>query len=170
MGGGRVVVASRRLGPVRLRSVRVFRLGVGPKVVVSIAPIAGLVTRVAKGQARVETLVPPGANAHTYQPEPSDAAKLSKRRRARRQRAGLNDSITSFAEENLPAEAATVFLAEAAVPQSELIAAPQSCRFGHCHQGLANRHAWLDPRNVAAYATPRAAAAGGGPPVALIKR
>lgn len=128
--------------------------GASPRVVASIAWIADLASRVAKGRGTVTILVPPGANAHTYQPKPSDARQLAKADLFLDNGLGLNEAITGFAKENLPAKATTVFVAETAVAQSELIAAPQSCHSG-CHQGL-NPHPWLDPRHAGWWPTPGA--------------
>lgn len=48
----------------------------GPRVLVAIAPLAGLVQRLAP-EARVEVLLPPGASPHTYEPTPRRLMALS---------------------------------------------------------------------------------------------
>ena len=94
-------------------------------VVAKVAPIADLVTMVGGERVEVTTLVPAGADSHTYEPRPSDVARLSEADAFVGVGLDLNPGAVSLAEENLPAES-LVLLGERYLDDDGLV-------FDHVH-------------------------------------
>lgn len=120
-------------------------------VVVSDPPLADLVSRVAGSTVLVSSVVPIGADGHTYQPRPGDARVLADADVYIENGLNLNDVVTSFAVSNYPQGTAHYALAEA-IPESEMIAAdtPEEIA-GHGHAHSFNAHFWPDTEYAIAY-------------------
>jgi ABC-type Zn uptake system ZnuABC Zn-binding protein ZnuA len=104
-------------------------------VVATVAPIADVVGQVAGGRVEVMSLVPPGADAHTYEPRPGDVATMSGADAFVGIGYDLNPAAVSLAEANLAAGAPVVLLGEEALADDELIADEEDDGHGHTHGG-----------------------------------
>jgi ABC-type Zn uptake system ZnuABC Zn-binding protein ZnuA len=112
-------------------------------IVVSDPPIADLVSTVAGDAVEVVSIVPMGADGHTYEPVPSDIYIENGM--------GLNDVVTAFASINYPTGTPHHVLSEA-IPRSEVIAtdsAEEIAAHGHAHSF--NAHFWPDPEYARLY-------------------
>ncbi|MHB1348761.1 MAG: ABC transporter substrate-binding protein [Desulfobulbus sp.] len=110
------------------------------QVVVSILPAAYLAERVGGERVRVETLVQPGHNPHTYVPTPLQMARLANAR--------------IFFRIGVPFEAALITKLRRTVPDLtiidlqegiELLPAEESDEEHHDHRDDLDPHSWLDP-------------------------
>lgn len=120
--------------------------GEGPTTVVTVAPIADLVQRVAGERIPVRTLIPEEQDSHTFQPEPADARALAGADLFIDAGFGLNQSVLEFAAQNLNQETTQVlFVAEEAIPFDQMINEGGDCHQGHCHGGSYNAHTWPNP-------------------------
>jgi ABC-type Zn uptake system ZnuABC Zn-binding protein ZnuA len=126
-------------------------------VVVSDPPIADLVAKVAGKSSvpgetvEVVSVVPVGANGHTYEPVPSDAKALTRADLYIENGYGLNVVVTAFASANYPAGTPHIYLSEV-IPPGEVIAtdtAEQIAQHGHAHSF--NAHFWPDPIYASMY-------------------
>ena len=120
-------------------------------VVVSDPPIADLVSQVAGDGVEVVSVVPMGADGHTYQPVPEDARTLAEADIYIENGMNLNDVVTSFAEVNYPEGTPHYELSEV-IPPSEVIAtdgADKIASHGHAHSF--NAHFWPDLRYATMY-------------------
>jgi zinc/manganese transport system substrate-binding protein/manganese/iron transport system substrate-binding protein len=123
-------------------------------VVTSLPLFADIVENVAGDRAEVDSLLPPGADPHTYEPSPNDVRKVAEADVAFANGLGLEPGALNVIEANLASGAVVVELAESAV---ELGAEPIEGN-GHDeddhvdeHEG-GNPHLWLNPANGALYA------------------
>lgn len=114
----------------------------------TIPPLSNLVSRVA-GDAEVFPLVPPGAEAHTYEPKPADLVRLS--------RAAALFTVGLESERAIAARIAGVNPHLAIVRLDEgLDLIPYPDRAHACSDrcvhgaGAADPHVWLSPRRMAA--------------------
>lgn len=120
-------------------------------VVVSDQPIADLVRQVAGPAVRVSSVVPIGADGHTYEPRPEDARLLAEAAVYIENGFNLNNVVTAFASVNYPSGTPHFVLSEA-IPESEVIAsdsAEEIAAHGHAHSY--NAHFWPDPNYAIAY-------------------
>jgi ABC-type Zn uptake system ZnuABC Zn-binding protein ZnuA len=120
-------------------------------IAVADQPIADLVRRVAGEGYTVEVLVPLGADSHTYEPQPADAAALSQAALFIESGAGLNQAVSNLARENLARDASWVELA-ALIPPQDIIysdTAEQIEAHGHGHE--INAHFWPDVQYAITY-------------------
>ena len=120
-------------------------------VVVSDPANTALVRWVAGGLVRVQSIVPPGANGHTYEPVPADAIVAATADLYIDNGRGLNDSVTDFVRANYRADTPEVVLSDV-IPESEVIAtdtAEQIAAHGHAHSF--NAHFWTDPIYASKY-------------------
>lgn len=90
-------------------------------VVSTVAPLADLVTRVAGERVTVETLVPPGADSHTYEPRPRDVAVFAEADAFLGLGLDLNPGAVRLAEEHLPDGTPVVLLGERGLDRAQLI-------------------------------------------------
>jgi ABC-type Zn uptake system ZnuABC Zn-binding protein ZnuA len=95
-------------------------------VVATVAPIADLVAMVGGERVEVDSLVPAGADAHTYEPRPQDVVALSDADAYLGVGLGLNDGALRLARENLPEGAPLVLLGEDLLNDQDLV-------FDHSH-------------------------------------
>ena len=93
-------------------------------VMATIAPLADLVEQVAGDRAEVTSLVPSGADSHTYEPTPEDAMRLEDADLYVGNGLSLNDGALATAEATLDADAAMVLLGEEALTDEDLADAP----------------------------------------------
>jgi ABC-type Zn uptake system ZnuABC Zn-binding protein ZnuA len=90
-------------------------------VVATVAPLTDLVGMVGGDRVEVTSLVPPGADSHTYEPRPGDVALLAQADAYLGVGLALNDGALRLAEENLPAGAPVVRLGEEALAEDDLV-------------------------------------------------
>ncbi len=95
-------------------------------VVATVSPIADLVARVGGDRVDVRSLVPSGADAHTWSPRPRDAMRLAEADVFFGVGLGLNPFAVDLAERNLPDGATLVLLGERALVDDQLV-------FDHAH-------------------------------------
>ncbi|MFA9429423.1 metal ABC transporter substrate-binding protein [Egicoccus sp. AB-alg2] len=82
------------------------------QVVATVAPVADLVARVGGPGVEVDTLVPAGADSHTYEPRPQDVVGLSEADAFFGIGLDLNPASVALAETSLPDEAPLLLLGE----------------------------------------------------------
>ncbi len=90
-------------------------------VVATLAPIADLVAQVGGERVEVTSLVPAGADSHTYEPRPGDVVVLAGADAYVGVGLALNDAALGLAEENLPDGAPVVRLGEALLDEGDLV-------------------------------------------------
>jgi ABC-type Zn uptake system ZnuABC Zn-binding protein ZnuA len=99
--------------------------GPGPEpvlhVVATVAPVTDLVARVGGDRVEVSSLVPAGADSHTYEPRPQDVAVLSEADGYFGVGLDLNDGALELAEQHLPEGAPVVRLGEVALGEERLV-------------------------------------------------
>ena len=120
-------------------------------VVVSDPPIADLVSQVAGDDVEVASVVPMGADGHTYEPVPADARTMAEADMYIENGMNLNNVVTSFAVVNYPEGTPHHVLSEV-IPPSEVIAtdsAEEIASHGHAHSF--NAHFWPDLRYATMY-------------------
>lgn len=91
------------------------------QIVATLPPLADLAAQVAGERAAVSSLVPPGADSHTYEPRPSDVAELEAADAYVGGGLGLDDGALELAEATLPEDAPVVRLGEAALSADDLL-------------------------------------------------
>ena len=101
-------------------------------VVATVAPVADLVAQIGGERVDVEPLVPAGADAHTYEPRPSDVMTLAGADLYVGIGLALNDGALRMAEEHLPTDARLVLLGESALEDADLVF-DHSHDHGHSH-------------------------------------
>jgi ABC-type Zn uptake system ZnuABC Zn-binding protein ZnuA len=114
-------------------------------VVVSDPSLRDLVARVAGDEVEVASVVPMGADGHTYQPVPEDARTLARANVYIENGMGLNNVVSTFAFTNYPAGTAHYMLSDV-IPEADVLAtdsAEEVASHGHAHSF--NAHFWPDP-------------------------
>lgn len=130
--------------------------GEGPvRVATSISVFSDMIRQVGGDRVSVLSLIPPGADAHTYQPGPQDVKKLGDVRAVFINGAGLEESLMGVLENNTPAGAPLVELSTGLRPitfEAEAVgsAAADDDHADEDHEG-ANPHFWLDVQNAKRY-------------------
>jgi ABC-type Zn uptake system ZnuABC Zn-binding protein ZnuA len=99
-------------------------------VIATVAPIADVVAQVAGERVEVISLVPPGVDAHTYEPRATDVAALQDADAFIGVGYDLNPGAVRLAEANLPGGAPLVLLGEDALDADDLI---DDDGHGHSH-------------------------------------
>ena len=108
------------------------------KVVATLVLFADFVRQVGGDRVDVSTLIPAGADPHTYEPVPSRVAKLANADLVIVNGLGLEAAVQDVIEENTPSSTPIIELSEGL---SVITNGHQS----------ANPHLWLDVRNAIAY-------------------
>ena len=90
-------------------------------VVATVAPIADLVSRVGGERVDVTSLIPSGADSHTYEPRPSDIRTLAGAHAYIGVGLSLNDAAVQLAEEHLADDAVLSLLGESALDDDDLV-------------------------------------------------
>ncbi len=122
------------------------------RVLVSDPANWAIVREIAGDLLVVETIIPPGANGHTYEPVPADAIKASTADLYIENGMGLNDSVTKFVMANYRSPNKEVRLSDV-IPEQEVISTDspeQIAAHGHAH--AFNAHFWTDPNYAILYA------------------
>ena len=91
------------------------------RVVATVSPLADLVAQVGGVRVDVRSLVPPGADAHTYSPRPRDAMRLEDADLYVGIGLALNDGALRLARTNLRADAHLVLLGESFLDTEGLV-------------------------------------------------
>ncbi len=112
-------------------------------VVTTLPLFADIVSNIAGDRAAIESLLPPGADPHTFEPSPSDTRKIAEADVIFANGLGLEPSILRAIDANISSDAVLVELAEAA------IAAGVATLPG---QRSADPHLWMDPEIGREYA------------------
>ena len=132
----------------------VMETGSGPvRVATSISVFADLVRQVGGERVTVVTMIPPGADAHTFQPGPKDVKKLGDVRAVFINGMHLEESLIDVLENNAPAQARMVALSDGLQP-IEFAAegvGPASDGGDHDEEEGGNPHFWLDVQNAKRY-------------------
>ncbi|CAB4592446.1 unannotated protein [freshwater metagenome] len=121
------------------------------KVAVSDPANTALVRWVGGGLVDVVSIVPIGANGHTYEPIPADAMLVATADLYIENGKGLNEAVSSFVRANYRPGTPDVVLADV-IPGDEIIAtdsAEQIAAHGHAHSF--NAHFWTDPVYASLY-------------------
>jgi zinc/manganese transport system substrate-binding protein/manganese/iron transport system substrate-binding protein len=131
--------------------------GGGPvRVATSLSVFADMIRQVGGDRVTVLSLIPPGADAHTFQPGPKDVKKLGDVRAVFINGAGLEESLEGVIEHNVPGSAKIVELSAGLTPiayEAEAVGpdVPGDNRAGEEEHGGANPHFWLDVGNAKRY-------------------
>lgn len=116
-------------------------------IVSTVAPITDLVRRVAGDAAQIVAMVPDGVDSHSFEPEPSQAADLSRARLFVANGLHLEEPSLRLAGANLPEGARIVRLGDETVPPEEWVFDRSFPRSG----GVPNPHVWLDVPRAGRY-------------------
>jgi ABC-type Zn uptake system ZnuABC Zn-binding protein ZnuA len=111
-------------------------------VVATVAPISDLVARVGGDRVEVGSLVPAGADSHTYEPRPQDVAVLSEADGYFGVGLDLNDGALELAEQHLPGGSPVVRLGEIGLGEGRLVHdhAHDHAHDGHSHGDDGHSH------------------------------
>jgi ABC-type Zn uptake system ZnuABC Zn-binding protein ZnuA len=109
------------------------------QLVATLAPLTDLVARVGGERVHVLSLVPPGADSHTYEPRPQDVTLLAEADAYLGVGLDLNDGVVGLAEQHLPADAPVLLLGELALGTSQLVL-DHTHDGGHSHGGDGHTH------------------------------
>ena len=128
--------------------------GGGPvRVATTLSIFTDFVRQVGGERVTVVTLVPAGADPHTYQPAPRDVQRLSTVRAVFVNGAGLEGGLRDLTEHNLPKGATLVELSAGLTPITytpEEIGPADSGAAQGPEEGV-NPHFWLDVKNAQHY-------------------
>jgi ABC-type Zn uptake system ZnuABC Zn-binding protein ZnuA len=131
--------------------------GSGPvRVATSISPFADMLRQVGGERVTVISLIPPGADAHTYQPGPKDVKRLGDVRAILLNGSGLEESLSGIIENNTPANAKVVELSQGLTPidfEEEVVGPAPKAGDEHEEEEGPNPHFWLDVQNAKVYVT-----------------
>lgn len=121
-----------------------------PRIVVSIAPLAGLVRELAPPDAEVRTLVPPGRSPHGFEMTPGDLAALGDADLVVYVGLGLDPQVADFLKDHPREGRREVCFADAAGVRagSGERHAEHEEHDGHNHHAGPDPHLWLDPALV----------------------
>jgi ABC-type Zn uptake system ZnuABC Zn-binding protein ZnuA len=108
-------------------------------VVAKLAPVADLVEMVGGDHVEVASLVPPGADSHTYEPRPSDMARLSDADVFIGIGLDLNPAAASLAEQHLDQDR-VILLGERYLDEADLIFDHTHGDDGHTHGDDGHSH------------------------------
>jgi ABC-type Zn uptake system ZnuABC Zn-binding protein ZnuA len=122
------------------------------RVLVSDPANTAIVREIAGNLLTVESIIPPGANGHTYEPVPGDAIKAASADLFIENGLDLNPSVTRFVAANARNGMQEIKLADA-VPEAEVISTDSAAEIAsHGHAHAFNAHLWTDPVYAIAYA------------------
>jgi ABC-type Zn uptake system ZnuABC Zn-binding protein ZnuA len=110
------------------------------RLVATVAPITDLVARVGGERVEVVSLVPAGADSHTYEPRPQDVAVLSEADAYLGVGLELNDGALDLAEQHLSDGAPVLRLGELALDPSQLVLDHAHGDDGHSHGDDGHSH------------------------------
>jgi ABC-type Zn uptake system ZnuABC Zn-binding protein ZnuA len=110
------------------------------RLVATVAPITDLVARVGGDRVEVVSLVPAGADSHTYEPRPRDVAVLAEADAYLGVGLDLNDGALDLAEQHLPEGAPVLRLGELGLDRSQLVLDHSHGDDGHTHGDDGHTH------------------------------
>jgi ABC-type Zn uptake system ZnuABC Zn-binding protein ZnuA len=110
------------------------------RLVATVAPITDLVARVGGERIEVASLVPAGADSHTYEPRPQDVAVLAEADAYLGVGLDLNDGALDLAEQHLPEGAPILRLGELGLERSQLVLDHSHRDDGHSHADDGHTH------------------------------
>ncbi len=154
-----VVVLAVVVGAAGVFTVRpgAAQSGATVKVVTGVGIVQDLVQRVGGDRVEARSIVPPGADPHTYQPTPRDIQALQGARLAVWNGLGLDETAADLvAEQGLP-DLTVVVLTDGVTPlagddDAHADEAAHEDDHGHGHSHAAgNPHLWLDPAYAVRY-------------------
>lgn len=122
------------------------------RVVVSDPANTAIVREIAGDLLIVESIVPPGANGHTYEPVPADAIKAASADLYIENGMELNTAVTNFVRANYRSGTPEVSLSDV-IPSNEVISTDSAeaiASHGHAHSF--NAHFWTNPAYAILYA------------------
>ena len=122
------------------------------RVLVSDPANTAIVREIAGDLLIVESIIPPGANGHTYEPVPGDAIKAASADLYIENGMELNLAVTNFVRANYRSGTPELSLADA-IPKDQVIStntAEQIAAHGHAHSF--NAHFWTSPEYAIMYA------------------
>jgi manganese/iron transport system substrate-binding protein len=128
--------------------------GAGPvKVATSISVLGDMVRQVGGDRVMVISLIPPGADAHTFQPAPKDVKKLGDVRAVFINGAHLEESLEGVLSNNVPKTARVVAVSEGipAIVFAEVAVGQGGKSEDDEHDDGGNPHFWLDVQNAKRY-------------------
>lgn len=127
--------------------------GSGPvKIAASTSVFADLVRQVGGERLTVTTLIPPGADAHTFQPAPRDVKRLGEMRAVFLNGRGLEASLEGVIANNAARDARVVQLSDGLTAiDFEATAVGGGDAGGEGHEEGGNPHFWLDVANARHY-------------------
>lgn len=121
-------------------------------VLVSDPANTAIVREIAGDLLTVGSIIPPGANGHTYEPVPSDAVKAATADLYIENGMELNTAVTKFVRANYRQGTKEVNLSEV-IPPAEVISSDSAEDIAaHGHSHAFNAHFWTDPIYAIAYA------------------
>lgn len=130
------------------------------RVLVSDPANTAIVREIAGDLLQVESLVPPGANGHTYEPVPSDAIRAATADLYIENGMELNEAVSTFVRANYRDGTPEINLSDA-IPENEVISTDSAAEIAaHGHAHSFNAHFWTDPIYAIAYAEMIAVALG----------
>ena len=151
-----IVVAAAVVGATGSIAAQPGSQGRPIRVVTGLAIVQDLVQRVGGERVEAFSIVPPGADPHTYQPTPRDVQSLQGARLAVWNGLGLDETAADLvAEQSLP-DLNVVVLAEGIAPLAgdahdhEAEVHEEADEDAHAHAG-GNPHLWLDPAYAVRY-------------------
>lgn len=121
-------------------------------VLVSDPANTAIVREIAGDAVIVESIIPPGANGHTYEPVPGDAVKAVTADLYIENGMELNMAVTNFVRANYRTGTPEVRLADV-IPKGEVISTDSAeaiAAHGHAHSF--NAHFWTNPAYAMLYA------------------
>ena len=127
--------------------------GSGPvRVATSISVLSDMLRQVGGDRVSVIGLIPPGADAHTFQPGPKDVKQLGDVRAIFVNGSGLEESLKGVIENNKPAAAKLVDLSAGLTPIdfNEEVVGSEAAKKDAEEEGP-NPHFWLDIQNAKLY-------------------
>lgn len=122
------------------------------RILVSDPANTAIVREIAGELLTVESIVPPGANGHTYEPVPSDAIRAATADLYIENGMELNEEVNKFVRANYKSGTPEVTLADV-IPANEIISTDSAetiAAHGHAHSY--NAHFWTDPNYAILYA------------------
>lgn len=117
-------------------------------VVTTVSPITNIVANIAGDRARVQGIVPEGANSHTFEPSPSDARRLADADIVFINGLNLEEPTRELAETNVASGVKVVRLADETIAPSEHIFDFSFPKSG----GDPNPHLWTHPLHAKRFA------------------
>lgn len=113
-----------------------------PRVLAAESFLADITQNIAGDRLKVETLIPPGTDPHSYQPTPADVTKISRSQVLVVNGGGLEE----FLEDILENASSDGIVIEASAGLE-----PRDSEASGKHDHAIDPHFWLDPNNVIAY-------------------